>query len=119
MGPFGLAPYGFRYETGLSAPASTKGKGFFGPLPSLLGGVSTEISAHDDNGNGFPLMAPSLNAQQLHSLLSGGQPNEDIYRAAQAWANARRAAGMSPFAQPNELRMPLPMGNSPSWSLFQ
>jgi hypothetical protein len=102
----GLAPYGARYEESAQAPFSAKGKGYFGALPHSGGGVSTEISAHDTAG-GFPLLVPSLTAEEVQVLLSGARPTQEIYRKAEAFAASRRSAGLNPFAQPNELRMPV------------
>jgi hypothetical protein len=89
----GLAPFGFRHEESVSAPFSVKGKGFFGLLQHGSGGQATEISAHDDMGRGFPLLVPGLTPEEM----------------AAAHAEMRRAAGLSPFAQPTELRMPWPI----------
>jgi hypothetical protein len=104
-GGLGLAPYGLRHS-GLAA----KGKGFFGPVPSN-GGVSTEISSEAMlNGKPveFPLMVPSLSAPQLLGLLQGQQPPDDVYKKAIEHALMRMNLGLSPFAQPNEFRYPLP-----------
>ena len=34
-------------------------------------------------------------------------PTDDMYRKAEMWANSRQSQGMSPFASPTELRMPV------------
>lgn len=103
----GLAPHGFRHEEIVSAPFSAKGSGYFGPLPHSGGGVSTEISAHDDTGRGFPLMVPTLTSQELAALLRD-RPTEDVYQKAMAYAEMLRRAGRSPFQPPIGLRAPLP-----------
>ena len=98
----GLAPYGIRH--GGDGP---KGLGYFGALPHKAGGVSTEISSEDDAGE-FPLLVPTLSRAEINSLLADEQPSDAIYDKAQSWANMRRSKGMSPFAGPTELRMPVP-----------
>lgn len=98
----GLAPYGVRHSG-----EGVKGKGYFGALPNKAGGVSTEISAEDESGE-YPLIVPTLSAEELDALLADQEPTEEMYSKARSWADTRRARGQSPFAQPNELRMPRP-----------
>lgn len=102
----GIASYGARYAENPSEPLSMKGKGYFGLLPSSEG-VSTEISATNDQGMSFPLLVPTLTQQEVNYLLQGGQPTEDIYNKAMMFAQSRQASGQSPFAEPTELRMPV------------
>ena len=102
----GIASYGARYAESPSEPLSMKGKGYFGLLPSSEG-VSTEISMTDNSGRSFPSLVPTLTKEEVNQLLSGQNINDDIYRKAEMWANSRQAAGMSPFATPTELRMPV------------
>lgn len=100
-GEANLAPYGVRHSG-----EGIKGKGYFGPLQGA-GGISTEISAEDDSGE-FPLLVPTLTAEEVQLLLAGGQPTESIYRKAAEYARMRRESGKSPFAGPTELRYPPP-----------
>jgi len=96
-----VAPYGIRHSG-----EGVKGMGYFGPLQGAEG-VSTEISAEDESGE-FPLLVPTLTAEEVKLLLSGGQPTEAIYRKAAEHARTRRESGKSPFSAPTELRYPLP-----------
>lgn len=98
---FGLAPYGLRHGS-----PSPKGKGYFGLLPNADGGVSTEISAEDGQGE-FPLIVPTLTKDELQLLLRNEDPTDDIYRKAEMWAAARRQQGRDPFATPADLRFPV------------
>ena len=84
-----------------------KGSGYFGPMKGPEG-YSTEISAADDRG-GFPLIAPTLNRQELNHLVGGGEPTDEIYAKAKSWADYRRAKGLSPFKENMGLRNALPM----------
>ena len=102
----GIASYGARYAESPSEPLEMKGKGYFGELPAVEGGFSTEISATNEQGQHYPLLSPNLSQSQINQLLQGGQPSQDIYRQAEDWANYRRSAGMSPFAGQSELRIP-------------
>ena len=102
----GLQSYGARYAESPSEPLSMKGKGYFGLLPSSEG-VSTEISATDEQGLSYPLLVPTLSQQEIQYLLQGNKPTDEIYNKAEMWANYRRALGLDPFATPTELRMPM------------
>lgn len=102
----GIMSYGARYAESPSEPLSMKGKGYFGLLPSDEG-FSTEISATDESGRSYPTLVPTLTQEEVNYLLQGNMPTDDIYRKAEMWANSRQAAGMSPFALPTELRMPV------------
>jgi len=95
------APYGLRETSGMP-----KGKGYFGELPAA-DGVMTELSASDDAGD-FPLIVPTLTREELEHLQSGGQPTEEIYAKAKAWAESRKGQGRDPFATSEDLRMPVP-----------
>jgi hypothetical protein len=97
----GLTPYGLRHSGD-----SAKGKGYFGPLPTTDGGVSTEISSEDDLGE-FPLMVPTLTKSEMSHLLSGAKPTDSIYEKAISWANNRRKQGLSPFAAQGDIRVPV------------
>ena len=102
----GLAPYGIRH-----AGDSLKSTGYFG-FVRAPDGVSTEISSEDEYGREYPLMVPTLSRAELDALVRyEGDPEyvpSRVYQKAEDWAAQRRAAGMSPFAQPTELRYPVP-----------
>lgn len=102
----GLAPYGVR-----RAGDSLKSTGYFG-FVRAPNGVSTEISSEDEYGREYPLMVPTLSRSDLDNLVRyEGDPAfvpARTYQMAEDWAAQRRAAGMSPFAQPTELRYPIP-----------
>lgn len=102
----GIQSYGARWAESPSEPLSLKGKGYFGILPSSEG-ISTEISATDEYGRHYPLLSPSLTQEQINMLLTGQEVSDDIYKAAENWANYRRNAGLDTFASPMELRMPV------------
>jgi hypothetical protein len=101
----GLAPYGIRHSG-----QGAKGLGYFGALPGT-DGHSTELSSEfDHNGKSIehPLLVPTLSREQINQLLGGADPSEDIYAKARAHALMRMQQGLSPFAGPQELRLPLP-----------
>jgi len=100
-GEEGIAPFGIRH-----AGDSAKGKGYFGYLDTPQGHVMTEFSSEDEKGE-YPLVVPTLTKKELEKLRSEGVTPE-IEDKAHSWAETRRKAGKSPFAQPNELRMPVP-----------
>lgn len=118
-----VAPRGMRYEEKAGAPMSAKGTGYFGPLPSnevnedeptnyaLYRTVATELSAHDDQGRGYPLIVPTLSKKELNHLLEGKKPTDEIYRKAEGHAEMRRLSGKSPFIEQGELRRPMPEGD--------
>ena len=102
----GLAPFGLR-NTGDSA----KGKGYFGELKHSSGKTSTELSSefeHEGKTIEYPLIVPTLSIKELDHLLSGEKATNEIYDKAESWAKSRIKEGKSPFAQPDELRMPAP-----------
>lgn len=105
----GVAPFGIRHSG-----EGVKGKGFFGPLAapqdgySLLPRFSTEISTEDDSGE-YPLMVPTLSADELDLLLKGGEPTEAIYDKAYEHSKLRKGKGLSPFAGGGDVVHPLPL----------
>jgi len=101
-GDQGLAPYGLRHSG-----EGAKGKGYFGELPAKGGKVATEISSDNDEGE-YPLIVPTLTGKELEHLLADKKPTDEIYDKAESWARTRRKSGKSPFADPTELRMPIP-----------
>lgn len=100
----GVGSYGSLYDA-----LGVKGSGYFGPLKSK-DGFSTEISAADESGD-FPLIVPTLSADELDSLLRGEQPSDEVYAKARAYADSRRADGKSPYAENEGLKHPLPKKN--------
>lgn len=102
----GLAPYGMRHSG--DAP---KGKGYFGELKHASGDTATELSSEFEyNGKTVehPLIVPTLTKSEINHLLSGKQPTDEIYNKAESWAKSRIEQGKSPFAEPTEVRMPVP-----------
>lgn len=98
----GLAPFGLRHGGN-----GVKGLGFFGPLQTADGNVMTEFSVDDESGQ-YPMVVPTLTRAELGSLLAGQEPTEAMYMKARAFADKRRAAGLSPFIGEGELRYPVP-----------
>ena len=99
MGGKGVAPYGLREGSGMP-----KGLGFLGPVMGREG-VSTELSAEDESGE-YPLMVPTLTKKELDLLLSGKKIPDELYNKARMFAESRRKMGKSPFATPQDIRMP-------------
>lgn len=102
----GLAPYGLR-----NSGEGAKGKGYLGALPTKEGGVATEISSefeYKGKNVEHPLIVPTLNKAEIDHLLSGKEPTDAIYSKAQAFAKKRIDEGKSTFAEPTEIRYPMP-----------
>ena len=119
----GLAPYGFRYAENLSQPTTTKKSGYLGDVGGYIGdigeprSVMSELSVSSEIGGRtvqYPLIVPTLTAQELMLLHSGGQPTPEIYNKAQSWAVSRLRQGQDPFATPVGLRYPQPEGFNPA-----
>ena len=102
----GIVPYGLRHAESVYDPISAKGKGYFGMLPTSEGMMATEISADSDIGK-YPLLVPTLTADEVQWLLDGNEPTESIYRKAEQHAADRMQHGMSPFAGYGDLRIPV------------
>jgi len=106
----GLAPYGFRYAESVSQPVTAKGRGYLGNVGTMQEPM-TELSASSDFGGRtvqYPLVVPTLTAEELNLLRSGGEPTQEIYGKAQQYALGRLARGEDPFATPQDLRYPQP-----------
>jgi len=99
--------YGARYAESAGDPLEMKGKGYFGLLPTAEGQVATEISSTDEQGRHYPLLVPTLTQAEIQHLLQGNQPTNNIYDKAEMWAESRRKMGLSPFAAPTEMRVPM------------
>jgi len=109
---------GVRYlEEGQKLTDSTfKGKGYFGEIPTMDGSVMTEYSSAFDYGGkpiSYPLIVPTLTADELNLLRLTGEVTPEIDKKAQEFALERLAQGKNPFASPTELRYPLPEGFNP------
>jgi len=102
-----LNAFGARYAESAGDPLEMKGKGYFGLLPTTGGQVATEISSTDEQGRHYPLLVPTLTQEEIHHLLQGKQPTNDIYNKAEMWAESRRKMGLSPFATPTDMRVPM------------
>lgn len=99
----GVAPFGLR-----NSGQAAKGLGYFGRIPTQDGSVATELSSEFEyNGQPVehPLLVPTLEADEISHLVSGGEPTRGIYDKAQRHAIARILKGESPFAGPADLRM--------------
>jgi hypothetical protein len=110
-GRTGMAPYGARFAEQPGEPFQAKGLGFMGKIPDRGGRPMTEMSiTFEVNGKPItaPLMVPTLSAQEIESLQAGQDPTEDMYRKAYEYAMRRQRQGQDTFAQPQELRYPVP-----------
>jgi hypothetical protein len=106
-----LAPFGLRYSESLQDQPQIKGRGFMGAIPTSEGMPMTELSSSfelDGKVIQHPLIVPTLTAQEIQLLQMGGEPTPDIYSKAQQFALGRIQQGLSPFATPQDLRMPMP-----------
>ena len=106
-----LAPFGLRYSESLADQPQIKGRGFMGVIPTSEGEPMTELSSSFEmNGQiiQHPLIVPTLSAQEIELLRMGGEPTPEIYNKAQQFALSRIQQGLSPFATPQDLRMPVP-----------
>ena len=106
-----LAPYGLRYSESVADQSQIKGRGYLGAIPTTEGMPMTELSSSfelDGQVIQHPLIVPTLTAQELQLLQMGGEPTPEIYTKAQQFALDRIRQGMSPFATPQDLRMPMP-----------
>jgi len=96
----GAANFGKRED------GSQKGFGFLGKLSRPDGDFSTELSFDFTYGGKnitAPLIVPTLTAQELNLLLSGGKPTNEIFQKASDYALQRSQSGASPFARNGEM----------------
>jgi len=90
------------------ADGTLKGQGYFGTLPGPGGTEMTEYSIgvtgpeYDWKETEIPLLIPTLTEEERKYLQAGGEPTPEIERKAREFAEQRRNAGKSPFAQPGE-----------------
>ena len=113
-----LAPFGLRYSESLQDQPQIKGRGFMGAIPTSEGMPMTELSSSfelDGQMIQHPLIVPTLLPQEIELLRMGGEPTPEIYQKAQQFALGRIQQGLSPFATPQDLRMPTPE-SSPTYS---
>jgi hypothetical protein len=106
----GLAPYGIRYAENLSQPTTAKRGGYFGNI-GTINEPMTELSSSFDIGGKtvqYPLIVPTLTADELNLLRSGGKPTPEIINKAEKFAISRLSSGQSPFATTQDLRYPQP-----------
>ena len=106
-----LAPYGLRYSESVADQPQIKGRGYLGTIPTTEVMPMTELSSSfelDGQVIQHPLIVPTLTAQEIQLLQMGGEPTPEIYTKAQQFALDRIRQGMSPFATPQDLRMPMP-----------
>ena len=79
---------------------TTKEDGFFGRLPHISGGVSTELSIGAEiNGEEvlIPSLVPTLTKAEVMSLLTDGEITGSVVDKAVAHAEGRIKEGKSPF----------------------
>ena len=113
-----LAPYGLRYSESVYDQPQIKGLGYMGAIPTSEGMKMTELSSSfefDGQTIQHPLIVPTLSVQEIELLRMGGEPTPEIYNKAQQFALGRIQQGLSPFATPQDLRMPVPVA-SPTYS---
>jgi len=113
-----LAPFGLRYSESLYDQPQIKGRGYMGAIATSEGMPMTELSSSFDfNGQTIqhPLIVPTLTSKEIEHLRMGGEPTPDIYQKSQQFALGRIQQGLSPFATPQDLRMPIPEA-SPTYS---
>ena len=106
-----LAPFGLRYSESLFDQPQVKGRGYMGAIPTSEGVPMTELSSSfelDGKVIQHPLIVPTLTAQEIQLLQMGAEPTPEIYNKAQQFALSRIKQGLSPFATPQDLRMPMP-----------
>jgi hypothetical protein len=106
-----LAPFGLRYSESVYDQPQIKGSGYMGAIPTSEGMPMTELSSSfemDGRVIQHPLIVPTLSAQEIELLRMGGEPTPEIYSKAQQFALGRIQQGLSPFATPQDLRMPVP-----------
>lgn len=94
---------------GKRVDGTNKGSGFLGVLKRPDGGVSTEISI-GVNINGkemeIPTLVPTLNKDEIDSLLRGDKPSRDIVNKAIEHANKRLSEGKSVFYEGDSSEIP-------------
>jgi hypothetical protein len=93
------------YGYGDRKDGTKKGRGYFGEIKGPDGTFSTELSTTVDFGNGdedIPLLVPVLTKAEIDHIIAGNKPTEETVEKAINFALARKKAGQSPYAGPDE-----------------
>lgn len=106
----GLAPYGTRYAESLNQPTTAKGRGYLGNVGTMQDPMTEFSSAFEVGGKTvqYPLVVPTLTADELNLLRLTGKATPQIQKKAQQFALNRLSRGLDPFATPQDLRYPQP-----------
>jgi hypothetical protein len=107
----GVAPQGFRFADSIGRAPEAKGLGYFGKINTPGKDFMTELSTtfeFDGKPMTVPLFVPTLDANEIELLRSGGKPTENIYNKAYEHAMLRLRQNKDAFATPQDLRYPLP-----------
>jgi hypothetical protein len=99
---------------------TVKRKGYFGEIPTNDDSMMTEFSSAFEVGGKtvqYPLVVPTLTADELNLLRLTGQATPEINKKAQQFALNRLSRGQDPFATTQELRYPQPQGLNPATSI--
>ena len=107
----GLAPARYLEEGQDISQGTVKRKGYFGEIPTNTDSMMTEFSSAFEVGGKtvqYPLVVPTLTADELNLLRLTGEATPEIQKKAQQFALDRLSRGLDPFATTQELRYPLP-----------
>jgi len=107
----GLAPARYLEEGQNISQGTVKRKGYFGEIPTNNDSMMTEFSSAFEVGGKtvqYPLVVPTLTADELNLLRLTGEATPEIQKKAQEFALNRLSRGLDPFATTQELRYPLP-----------
>ena len=113
----GLAPVRYLEEGQDISQGTVKRKGYFGEIPTNNDSMMTEFSSAFEVGGRtvqYPLVVPTLTADELNLLRLTGEATPEIQKKAQEFALNRLSRGLDPFATTQELRYPLPQGLNPA-----
>lgn len=112
--PVGTPVYSIPLEQAYRPDGTLKGSGFFGALlrPDNTGVMSEYSVADSEQLRGphgewldYPTLVPTLTADEIAQILTtqeGKRLSPEIYNKAEAFALARKRAGLPLFAQPSE-----------------
>jgi len=107
----GLAPVRYLEQGQDISQGTVKRKGYFGEIPTNNDSMMTEYSSAFEVGGktvSYPLVVPTLTADELNLLRLTGEVTPAIQQKAQQYALGRLARGQDPFATTQELRYPQP-----------
>ncbi|MEQ1668406.1 MAG: hypothetical protein ABL868_08145 [Sulfuriferula sp.] len=100
------SPYGLRAypdgKGGYGGQMMPKTDGWLGQQKMPNGNIMTEFSSGDERGD-FPTLVPNTPPNELQNLLNQNLTQEQLIRARE-FANARRALGLSPFLDAEEMK---------------